>query len=191
LGKVKEQRLPTRAYPWYSRVRGADLSQGDLLDECPIFLPPEDLADISLAEDSISEAAFQWMEEHVVVMSQSCDMVEGREKIRTVALCAVLRRSELDSGHPCFHPKGMEDTRRGNLPAFHVLNESALRGLEREIRIVDFRQIYTLPLPFLRRRAAAAGPRLRLLPPYREQLAQSFARFFMRVGLPVDIPPFR
>jgi hypothetical protein len=32
--------------------------------------------------------------------------------------------------------------------------------------------------------------RLRLLPPYREHLSQSFARFFMRVGLPVDIPSF-
>jgi hypothetical protein len=26
--------------------------------------------------------------------------------------------------------------------------------------------------------------------PYREHLAQSFARYFMRVGLPVNIPPF-
>jgi hypothetical protein len=34
------------------------------------------------------------------------------------------------------------------------------------------------------------GRRLRLLPPYREHLSQAFARFFMRVGLPVDIPPF-
>ena len=32
--------------------------------------------------------------------------------------------------------------------------------------------------------------RLRLLPPYREHLSQSFARFFMRVGLPIDTPSF-
>jgi hypothetical protein len=31
---------------------------------------------------------------------------------------------------------------------------------------------------------------VRLLPPYREHLAQAFARFFIRVGLPVDVPPF-
>ncbi len=30
-------------------------------------------------------------------------------------------------------------------------------------------------------------PRLRLLPPYREHLSQAFARFFMRVGLPVQV----
>ena len=27
--------------------------------------------------------------------------------------------------------------------------------------------------------------------PYREHLAQAFARYFMRVGLPVDIPAFK
>jgi hypothetical protein len=32
---------------------------------------------------------------------------------------------------------------------------------------------------------------LRLLPPYRKHLSQSFARFIMRVGLPIDIPSFR
>ena len=34
------------------------------------------------------------------------------------------------------------------------------------------------------------GTKVRILPPYREHLAQAFARFFMRVGLPVDVPPF-
>jgi len=29
--------------------------------------------------------------------------------------------------------------------------------------------------------------RFRLLPPYREHLSQAFARFFMRVGLPIPI----
>ena len=43
----------------------------------------------------------------------------------------------------------------------------------------------------VRELAASQGPRLRLNPPYREHLAQAFARFFMRVGLPVDIPPSR
>lgn len=57
-------------------------------------------------------------------------------------------------------------------------------------RIVDFHGVYTAPREFLeswnRRRAQ---PRLRLLSPYREHLSQAFARFFMRVGLPVAIGP--
>jgi hypothetical protein len=28
------------------------------------------------------------------------------------------------------------------------------------------------------------------MPPYREHLSQAFARYFMRVGLPSDIPSF-
>jgi len=31
----------------------------------------------------------------------------------------------------------------------------------------------------------------RRLPPYREHLSQAFARYFMRVGLPQDITPFK
>ena len=30
-----------------------------------------------------------------------------------------------------------------------------------------------------------------IIPPIREHLSQAFARFFMRVGLPFNIPPFK
>lgn len=46
----------------------------------------------------------------------------------------------------------------------------------------------TLPLAFLRDQSMATAKRFRLLPPYCEHLSQAFARFTMRVGLPVDIP---
>ena len=73
----------------------------------------------------------------------------------------------------------------------HVLAPCELPGLEREVRVVDFHRLYTLPLQFLRKRAGDEGRRLRLQPPYREHLSQAFARYFMRVGLPVDIAPFK
>ena len=82
-----------------------------------------------------------------------------------------------------------DDLQQGNLPAYHVLSECTLPTAEREVSIVDFRRIYPLPIDFVRRHAASA-PRMRLLPPYRKHLSQAFARYFMRVGLPVDIPPF-
>ena len=72
-----------------------------------------------------------------------------------------------------------------------MLNKCTIEGfISPEVRVVSFRQIYSVPLDYLRERAKQR-PRLRLLPPYREQLAQAFARYFMRVGLPIDIPPFR
>ena len=171
-------------YPWYCLVDGDELKQGDILEGCPVFFPPPDLTLNSLVAD------FIWEQRDVIVMSQSCDMVKGREKITEVLLCAVWNRSELTEGH-LSTDKGMEDARRGQLPSSHVLNECKLPNIEREFRIVDFHYIFTLPLGFCREFAEKIPNRIRLLPPYREHLSQAFARFFMRVGLPTDIPPFR
>jgi hypothetical protein len=57
--------------------------------------------------------------------------------------------------------------------------------------VVSFREVWSLPLVFVRNMAGAIGQRPRLRSPYREHLAQAFARYFMRVGLPVDIPAYR
>jgi hypothetical protein len=57
-----------------------------------------------------------------------------------------------------------------------------------EHRIVDFHSVHTVPRAFLDTLVAErAAQRLKLLPPYREHLSQSFARFFTRVGLPTPI----
>ena len=53
--------------------------------------------------------------------------------------------------------------------------------------IVDFNNIYTIPKNLAKEIAKQNKIRLRLCPPYREHLSQSFARFFMRVGLPINI----
>lgn len=81
-----------------------------------------------------------------------------------------------------------EDLRRGNLPGYHLLNDTVQDGIQLGLGIVDFHEVYTAPTSHLREFAAKCGKRLRLRPPYREHLGQAFARFFMRVGLPVDIP---
>jgi hypothetical protein len=176
--------LGTVAYPWYATTAGDDILQGDILEDCPVFLPPADLAGTPPAS-----AMLRWETRDLIVMSQSCDMIRGREKIDEVLFCAVWNRSE-QTGHLATE-RGMEDVRRGNLPGFHLLAASTVEEFSREVRLVDFRRIYSLPLPFARKQAEASGNRLRLLPPYREHLSQAFARFFMRVGLPIDVPPFK
>ena len=171
------------SYPWFKLVNGSALEQGDILEACHVFLPPKELAAGRL--DSVT---FLVEERDLIVMSQTCDIIA--EKITEVLLCAVWLRSELTDGHLSTE-KGMEDARRGNLPGFHLLNQCQLSHFEREVRVVDFRRVYSLPLGFVKAFAENAGTRIRLLPPYREHLSQAFARFFMRVGLPVDIPAFR
>jgi hypothetical protein len=61
----------------------------------------------------------------------------------------------------------------------------------RQASVVDFREIYSLPFDYLAHRAAQLGTRWRLAPPFLEHFSQSFARFFMRVGLPASIPPYK
>ena len=174
-------------YPWYAIVNDDSLEQGDILRLCPVFVPPRGLrAALLPSEDQAIE--FEWMQRDVIVMSQTCDLAKGREKVADLLLCAVWPCHEV-GGHLAT-AKGKEDARRGNLPAYHMIAECGLPGFESDVSVVDFRRVYSLPLDYFRDLAARAGDRVRLLPPYREHMAQAFARFFMRVGLPVDIPPF-
>jgi hypothetical protein len=48
----------------------------------------------------------------------------------------------------------------------------------------------TLPKGYIADFATQGGARLRIVPPYREHLAQAFARYFMRVGLPSSLDAF-
>jgi len=176
----------TEEFPWYRLVRGSELRQGDLLEACPVFIPPDDFP-----LDSPTPVPFDWEVRDVIVLTQSCDLAAGREKTGQVLLCPVWELSQFKPPHHLATARGLEEARRGNLPAFHLLAASAEPAFKREVRVVDFREIHTLPLAYVRCQAEKQGDRLRLLPPYREHLSQAFARFFMRVGLPLDIPPFR
>lgn len=176
-------------YPWYEVVSGDSLEQGDVLRRCAVFSPPGGLLLPENAHDEEVVTVFDWVERDVIVISQTCDLAKSRERVSEVLLCATWSCAEV-GGHLA-SPKGMEDARRGNLPAYHMLAPCELARFESEVAVVDFRRVYSLPLSYVREFASNIGNRVRLLPPYREHLAQAFARFFMRVGLPIDIPPFK
>jgi hypothetical protein len=56
--------------------------------------------------------------------------------------------------------------------------------------IISFQRLYTIQKDFLIEFASRSGSRLRLRSPYREHIAQAFARFVMRVGLPYNARAF-
>ncbi len=76
---------------------------------------------------------------------------------------------------------------KGREHRYSMLDGWHSAGISIGVRIVDFGRIFSLPKSFVSQFAASQGRRLRLRSPYREHLSQSFARFFMRVGLPQDI----
>ena len=121
-------------------------------------------------------------------MSQSCDLLA--EKIDLVSVCPIFTLTELGENSADYRQSKMkENLRKGWIVGHHLLNKCNINGKE-DYLVVDFKNIYGIPLGFLKNLVSSRNNRIRLLPPYREHLSQAFARFFMRVGLPVDIPPF-
>ena len=53
--------------------------------------------------------------------------------------------------------------------------------------VTSKKDIFSVPVHLASSTAKRNGKRLRLCPPYREHLSQAFARYFMRVGLPINI----
>lgn len=76
------------------------------------------------------------------------------------------------------------------MAGYHMVAGCADERWQKEISIISFREIWSLPLSLVGAYANKLGRRLRMQSPYREHLAQAFARYFMRVGLPTDIPRF-
>lgn len=169
-------------YSWYDAVDGEeDLMQGDFIKECPVVIPPSELS---------SGMDVRIINYNVVIMSQSCDIV--LRKLDFVLVCPIWPLNKLGRENEFFKGrKGKEALRQGNVPGYHLLNDCDIKGFETDYLVVDFRAVYSVPFDFILGMSKKQGKRLRLLPPYREHLSQAFARFFMRVGLPVDIPQFK
>jgi hypothetical protein len=170
-------------YPWFEVADGSDdLLQGDFIKDCPVIIPPSEMS-----KDEVIDARV--VEYNVVVMSQSCDLAQG--KLDLVLVCPIWPLGAFEEMYPDYrNDKVKEALRRGNLPGYHLLNKCKIDGFETDFLIVDFRNVYSVPFDFLVELVKERGKRVRLLPPYREHLSQAFARFFMRVGLPVNIPRF-
>ncbi len=174
-----------QSYPWYAIVDGsASLAQGDLIDRCPIVVPPATLSPQKGAEGAIEIRLY-----NVVVMSQSCDL--EHHKVEFVLVCAVHPLELLGKQNGWYASRnGREELRRGNAIGYHLLNRCDLEGLRKDFQVVSFRDVHSVHVDLLRTTASSSSRRLRLLPPYREHLSQAFARCFMRVALPDDLLSF-
>ena len=171
----------SEAYPWYTVVSGTDIQQGDIFEHCPVYSPPD-------VTNPGGEAELIRTTRDLIVLTQSCDL--QRDKPPEILLCSIYRRNEIPPTHKLSKLDNLEHARKGNMPAFHLLAECDTNGFQRDLTVVDFRRVHSLPYNYVQTEAQRC-PRMRLLPPYREHLSQAFARFFMRVGLPIDIEPLR
>ena len=179
--------VSSQQYPWYSIVSGRNLEQGDILLDCPVCLIPPD------AIRQPGEHAISVDRQNVIVMTQSCDLAirdDGSCNANDVILAAVFLKRELSDNKTFGNKGGWNDAKKGRFPSYHVLNRCTIEEHESDFMLVDLRRVYSLSIDTVRQVAQEQGDRIRLMPPYREHLSQAFARFFMRVGLPVDMPDF-
>lgn len=169
---------------FWKQIAGSELAQGDLLLKClvPQFEPDYGTG----GEDIVQDVRTGDMD--LIVVTQSCDL--ANDKVVLVALCPIHTLEEFEKSTPRFR-SNWENVRKGRVDGLHMLGSPEEPDNNQKARVVDFRQIFSLPPKYLRRRAEQLGTRWRLASPYLEHFSQAFARYFMRVGLPSPIPPFK
>ncbi len=131
-------------------------------------------------------------------MTQACDLEHG--KVESVVLCPHFSlsdfrkawedevRAKQQNPTPKAWRRLCDDIADGYIWNQTLLNRCDHTAFHTELRVVDFHQVFTAPREFVESLLSERKQtRLRLLPPYREHLSQAFARFFMRVGLPVPV----
>lgn len=167
---------------WWLQVSGSQMAQGDLLPDCllPVF-----------TGNSEDEAVQEYLERaRLIVVTQSCDL--ENDKAPNVAMCPIYRLDEFEAINESFTRKGAwENVRKGRMEGLHLLVSPDNPANNRDSLVVDFGHIVSLPIDYLRQHAASLGNRWRLQSPFLEHFSQAFARFFMRVGLPSGIAPFK
>lgn len=175
---------------WFEIIEGSDLLQGDVLRQCPVFLPHGELRWPFPVE---SDPSFRAELVDLIILTQSCDLVN--DKVAELLLARVVSwaqvvRDEIGRGNEAVKSsKFRKQLVDGVVPSLSLLHKREQEP-SLEWSVVTFHWLYTLPKTFLSDFAASLGPRLRLQSPYREHLAQAFARYFMRVGLPHDARAF-
>ncbi|CUS05388.2 conserved protein of unknown function [Candidatus Promineifilum breve] len=172
-------------YEWYEVVtRTTPFEQGDFFDNVPIpILTHWDFT--APVGNPVHQAQVE--RHNLVLMTQSCDLIKY-EDTDHVLLCPRLDYRLAEERNKGIRGKdGWKNLIAGRVIGIHILNMCEIEQFQCDYQIVDLRRVFSMPMGFLKDISSPRG-RLRLLPPYREHLSQSFARQFMRVGLPIDLP---
>lgn len=171
---------------WYEVVTGASLEQADILLRCPV-------ARVEVAQFPLpDELDVTSSELDLIVLTQSCDL--ENKKVEEVLFAAVfdyaaMALREAERNPAVRSKKWRTAVIRGDTPSYSLLperTEPPAIGWS----IVDFHHLFSLPKAYAESFADASGERLRLVAPYREHLAQAYARYMMRVGLPLTLTEF-
>lgn len=173
-------------YPWYDVIDGEEITQGDILKNCPVPILSKSE---NIEELSTVDAKVEYIDG--IILTQACDIANN--KVDNIILCSITSKSdfELEQKKKMVSEKNikknLEGIIKGQQNAYHIINNYKSEEFTQDYYIINFKDIFSVPVELAKSVALNNGKRLRLCPPYREHLSQAFARYFMRVGLPINI----
>jgi hypothetical protein len=158
----------------YEQPLETGLSQGDILDDCPILVwKPEPPLDFDVPPEIRII--------RVVVLTQACDLAQ--DKTTRVVVAPVHDAAELVARNILKAGAIRDQVRRGQVFGWYFLPAASAPVTLAE-SIVDLRELHTIErrtLEYL----VGAGKRIgRIRTPWREHLAQHFGTTYMRIALP-------
>lgn len=192
-------------FQWYEKFDEETLEQGDILFDFPIVeVPVGDYLELIKTSDTTSEnlnpefaddneiessEASSVLYQNVILLTQSCDLPKLHSD-DYVILCPILdiHIATTRSGDKLGSKRTWKELVAGRRVGHRLINKCEIEGFRFDYQVVDLRRIYTVPLQIVHAFVSLKPMRVRLLPPYREHLAQAFANQFMRIGLPIDLP---
>jgi hypothetical protein len=159
----------------YEQLTDLDLSQGDIIDDCPILVwklapPPLDL-------DVPPEIRII----RVVVLTQACDLAQ--DKTTRVVVAPVHPAAELVAKNILKSQTVRDQVRRGLVFGWYFL-PAAPAPVNLAESIVDLRELHTIERRTLEYLVSAGKRVARIQTPWREHLAQHFGTTYTRIALP-------
>lgn len=169
---------------WYTLKNGLPLEQGDILKEAQVVVPSHKFLTGATQEVGVATA-------DVVILTQSCDLAH-HGKTNWVQVAKLIDIKELFPSYPSL--SGTDRSKlnaiiKGYTPNYHMIEECNIGGYTSLKKIIDFREVFNLPIEYVQE-LAIQQEFISLNSPYKEHLSQAYARFYMRVGLPTNIPLF-
>jgi hypothetical protein len=170
-----------KSVEWYEIVDDDSLEQGDILlsVRTPRALVSKD-GQLEVLDGSGG----------YIILSQTCDL--ENDKVREVLLASIISYQQLahEIGGIARSSKFREAVIQGTDISYFLLHEFTATP-KLEWSLANFHQLRLADISSCRRQVVELGPRLRMVPPYKEHLAQSFGRYMMRVALPQTAHAFK
>ena len=150
------------------------IDQGDIVDGCPLLK----IVDVDLQFPESPETICSL--HRVVILTQTYDLVNQKRQHAVVAMAHNAEQLVAQNILKAADLRG--PIRGGRVFGWYFL--PAAREFDLEEMVVDFGQLFTVPLTVIRNLAAAGKRKARIRSLFREHLAKHFADTYSRIGLP-------